>query len=784
MPGARATTDFSSLHRMSAPYLANHVIRNHRCKSSVSAISEESLQDEKDSSNPLSATGSANDLETVTMTDRLSPSSSSPSREFSHVQQGYGEVVATCLPNSQTVLSTVCHKAPVRLIPLKKHPPAINITKQTNTPTAAVCYLSNYGGGLLPGDVLRQSITCQERARLAVLTQGANRIYRQRRRNNGKDDHQTALIDSKTLSKTISNYYVAPESVLVVAPDPILPFAQSAFFQSQAVHVVVPEETSESNIGNVCLIDWYSAGRSNARKAERWEQDWLFHTTKVYFVPEQDHQQLQGNEPTCNPSNQPFLVDATSLSQSQSHHAPDTRHDTSPFGMDWSTTHFDGYASVVLLGSHVKQVVDRFADLQVQLVAAYTQTRPSESMPQVILSNETIVDRNNLLASLSNHGRVIVGLNRIETNLSTRNEAEEDNDNALYMVRLAATSNEDLYRIFHYCLQPLGDEVGVDFYRDRIRAVKSPTTTRPVTKIEANTDTTSEIETDSSSFSTTTESPSSLISTSMASSKAFWSALMLSDSAFPVGSFAYSFGLEAAAQLGLVSSVAGNDNDLQRFVMMATRSTMQQNAYFVSQVHSLVQASAPVDQHEVASHLQNLTDQWSSLDQYAHALLVANQLACRSSLDQGRNLLRVCHKWIDEEATSLAIHPKLALLTGLKRLVETSSPPGMGHLCTVFGVITALLNLTDEEACRILGYCVARDTVSAAVRLNLIGPLASVGMLSSVESAALDGTEQGLRLSRSGKLEDLMVPVPGSCSPVLDALQPSHDLLSFRLFRT
>ena len=108
------------------------------------------------------------------------------------------------------------------------------------------------------------------------------------------------------------------------------------------------------------------------------------------------------------------------------------------------------------------------------------------------------------------------------------------------------------------------------------------------------------------------------------------------------------------------------------------------------------------------------------------------------------------------------------------------------------------------DACRVFGFGAARDAVSAALRLNLVGPLAGLSILDRVGRGAVEeGLEEGLvgmlHVSYGGrdseaygaggfgtreeKLERWLRSA-ATCAPVLDTVQPLHDLLLVRLFRT
>ena len=93
-----------------------------------------------------------------------------------------------------------------------------------------------------------------------------------------------------------------------------------------------------------------------------------------------------------------------------------------------------------------------------------------------------------------------------------------------------------------------------------------------------------------------------------------------------------------------------------------------------------------------------------------------------------------------------------------------------GHFGALFGIIAKELGITTpEEVCRVLQYCLARDVVSAAVRLNLVGPLAGLSIL---------------RKASQVDYEQLTMDTAAGSSPMLEVVQPHHDILTMRLFRT
>jgi urease accessory protein UreH/urease accessory protein UreF len=630
---------------------------------------------------------------------------------FSDAQQGFGHVVASVAADTTgnkkaaaavTHLTTVAHRSPVRLIPC----PSSSIHEAG----AAVCYLSNYGGGVLAGDALKYEFLLHPSAKLGLLTQGSNRIYSSdtiRNRAVHENDNQ-----KPTTSQSHSSYVLQKDSFLVVAPDPVVPFAGSQLQQTSSLHL----DPSASCV----FIDWISSGRHG--NGEYWQHDLLQAQTRVY-----------GNDGVVK------LVDAFSLSQSL------------------ATPNWNAVASMILYGNQVDHVIERCHRLQGRLMQSYTRVRQEDALKKGNNNN----NNSNSHEEISLHnlaGRSVMGITKVEE--------------SLYSVRWAAQSNEDLYRLFHYCLQPITTDFGMEFYKDRIRAAQSA----PLV-IHAEDDKSRKEKQEArkaqkmgNGFHDTASTLS--LPANVAPSKSSWTAWILADSALPVGSFAHSAGLEAASQLGFVQ----NKVDLQQWLHSSTQSMVQTAAPFLIQSHQL-----GLQETIAYSSLLNKDwrDDWLSLNQKAHVLLVGNAPACRASLDQGKSLLRVVHKWMvdthEPDKEDADKEHLLQMLTHLQTVVDTESH--IGHVSVVFGLITSLLGLTEQEACDLFAFCVARDMVSAAVRLNLTGPLASVSLLASTQDAAHQGLQAGKQWIGS-EWEG------AGCSPVLEAIQPCHDRLEMRLFRT
>jgi urease accessory protein len=363
------------------------------------------------------------------------------------------------------------------------------------------------------------------------------------------------------------------------------------------------------------------------------------------------------------------------------------------------------------------------------LMAPYTRIRERVSEADPIV-----------LDSLGLSGRVCMGTSRVNTGHGDA-----------HVVRFAATTNEDLYRIFHHCLLPLHSQFGIQFYKDRIRAKASE-----IPRM-ANQEGSGLVEKDASILTvhapasppaaiTIKDEPSAPIETDT-----MWAAYMMADSALPTGSFAHSAGLEVAAQIGVLSDT----RQLETFIQAAVRSSVQATAPFL------------VRGHELGTNIDE--DAWVLLDRQCQAALAPNALACAASIDQGKSLARVAEQWLDMNDAE-----NQALITCF----------GKGsHIGPVVGGLGARLGLSTEQVGHLFGYCVGRDMVSSAVRLSLVGPLASVKSLKKVQKAAKDGW-------KSYQVQALLhadgdpLAISAASAPIIEAVHPCHEALQVRLFRT
>jgi len=570
-------------------------------------------------------------------------------------QEGVGRI-ASRLIDGKTRLTEVSHKSPARCIPLLS----------TSHSQSATCAMSSYGGGMVGGDQISWKIDVGAGSRLAVTTQGSNRIYKARHSRDTPDSCKATL-----------HAKIEENGLLVVAPDPVVPFQHSKYQQDQHFELTSPS-------CSLLAIDWFAAGRLS--KGERWKQQHLRSRSVVSM------------------ENEVVLIDSTQLDQS------------STYGLDWSSNKFNCFGSVLLYGSQVHDTVSRFYEAQEALTALYTRVRNKT----LSIEGENSGKFNAVLDTLS--GSVSIGVSECKL-------PSHITDEPLFVARFAATSNDDMYRVFRHCLDPL-DLSGCP-YADRIHSVHSA----PQEVLPSVTDE----EMSSPAWNDEDGIDERLMK------QVGWPSLILSDSALPVGGFAHSSGLEAAHQLNMINS----EDDLHHFARLVCHSNMNLYAPFVFHGHALQKLD-----------INEFSNAWNELNNHMHTLMISNEPANESSLEQGRNYLRLVQKWIESRGMESANVGKLKAALALD----------YQHLAPSFGLATAMLGLPADQSQQLLRFCVSRDVVSAAVRLNIVGPMASVPLLHSLHA---------LTPEVSTRLEDA-----SSCAPVLDAIHPKHSLLSTRLFRS
>ncbi|MCY4634326.1 MAG: urease accessory protein UreF [Acidobacteria bacterium] len=215
-----------------------------------------------------------------------------------------------------------------------------------------------------------------------------------------------------------------------------------------------------------------------------------------------------------------------------------------------------------------------------------------------------------------------------------------------------------------------------------------------------------------------------------------WLAWQVVDSAFPVGVFAHSWGLEAAWQAGHVDDEAA----LRRFLA----ESIQQTGWGVLPLMNAAYSDP---------------ERLDELDALNHAFLT-NGVANRASRVQGRTLA----------ATAARVWPSPAM-TDLQERIQA----GWAHVAPLSGVVFRTIGLPQETARKAVLFGAARGVLSAAVRLGVTGSYGAQRMQHAA-GAQLDAT---LERCRGLAAEEIC-----QTAPIVDVLQGAHDRLYSRLFQS
>ena len=288
----------------------------------------------------------------------------------------------------------------------------------------------------------------------------------------------------------------------------------------------------------------------------------------------------------------------------------------------------------------------------------------------------------------------------------------------------------------------------------------------------------------------------------------------------------YSLGLEAAAHAGLVAGDEGRLNrsdtscwDVGHFALEALCNTASLSLPFVEAARMALEPLTAGHKTDVSIAndgldvgVDNAVKTWLWLDVRFGAYLAGNHVAARASAAMGAALIRaVTAGFTGDPSTGGIAPPAAAALAAIKR---ASGPAGgvgarpRGHLCVIFGAVVGCLGLSATRAARLFMYLTLRDTLSAATRLNLVGPLEAAAVLrrcsrtaekmsltaamAATDAAAATDADAGKKLGERATPQNCDAGVPAAIaavvsraaatSPIVDILQGGHDSLYSRLF--
>lgn len=217
-----------------------------------------------------------------------------------------------------------------------------------------------------------------------------------------------------------------------------------------------------------------------------------------------------------------------------------------------------------------------------------------------------------------------------------------------------------------------------------------------------------------------------------------WVIWQLVDSTFPAGGFAHSGGLESLVKWGDVDSPDCLFDFLKANLTQAVYSLVP----FVTATHRepvrVKQADAACD------------------------ALLTNHVANRASRAQGRAFL--------------ASTASIFRLNQCREMQGELSADGLaGHFAPIFGVVSSALGVELKDSVLVFVRNILRDLISAAVRLNVVGPLQG----QSIQTQLAPFVQRLTERTTIHKLEDAT-----QTSPIIEVFQGTHDRLYSRLFQS
>lgn len=237
--------------------------------------------------------------------------------------------------------------------------------------------------------------------------------------------------------------------------------------------------------------------------------------------------------------------------------------------------------------------------------------------------------------------------------------------------------------------------------------------------------------------------------------------LLLSDSALPLGSFAYSSGLESF----LAHNKGGNSLALfHQFLRLSVQSLANTQVPYV-----LACFRDPLALKELDNDLD------------ASTLCTVQK---RASIAQGRALLSVWEKAFAATAKKQFSESREAAATlatfstDLKvAAISTEKLPVNGHLAPIWGVVAVSLGLNLEEAGYVFLLNHSKAVISAGVRASVMGPYQAQSLLAGEPLQKLVKTSLE-------KVWFLQPEDAGQAVPSLDIWNGRHELLYSRIFNS
>ena len=241
--------------------------------------------------------------------------------------------------------------------------------------------------------------------------------------------------------------------------------------------------------------------------------------------------------------------------------------------------------------------------------------------------------------------------------------------------------------------------------------------------------------------------------------------LVLSDSALPLGSFAFSNGLESFIAHRKPQSVG--PAEVQKFVELSLVSTASATLPYVLAAYRHPEGILDLDNEFDASTLCHVTR--------------------RASIAQGRALMGVWERSLTESVRSSKCtgtdqcHEALknfgSALRGVSHSTFKNTARPSGHFPPLWGSICAATSIPETSAAYIYLFKHAQTLLSAAVRASAIGPYQAQALLASTWLQM--EIQEALRTNWDVRVQDAAQVVP-----IMDFWIALHDRLYTKIFNS
>ncbi|QIW99845.1 hypothetical protein AMS68_005363 [Peltaster fructicola] len=250
-------------------------------------------------------------------------------------------------------------------------------------------------------------------------------------------------------------------------------------------------------------------------------------------------------------------------------------------------------------------------------------------------------------------------------------------------------------------------------------------------------------------------SPTSYTQSSM-STTSLHTLLLLADSALPLGSFAFSSGLESF----LAHNKLNNAVRIQAF-----------EQFLYDSIENLASTALPymMTAYDDITRLRNLDNDFDASTPCT--------VARRASTSQGRALLAIWERALIHEASGEYDH-----ITAFSRDLKSSKPDAFGlqlnaHFAPLFGAVCRALAVSRDDAAYLFLLNHAKAVLSAAVRSSVMGPYQSQAILAS-------GRLQTSLRACVGRYDSTQAHGAAVTVPVMDLWMGRHELLYSRIFNS